>query len=69
MCVCMFVGRSFLCVLAAEHGRLMGRQIIPMSSSLPDVRIRMNIALYHISGICPVEIDRLKMFVRWLMAP
>ena len=40
-----------------------------MLLSLQGFRIRMIIALCHISGICPVEIDRLKMLVRWLMVP
>ena len=56
-------GRSFSGVLAVGHSRLIGRQF------LPDFRIGIIIALCHISGICPVEIDRLKMLVRELMAP
>ena len=35
-----------------------------MLLSLPGLRIGMIVALCHISGICPVEIDRLKMLVR-----
>ena len=68
--------RSFSSVLAAWHSRLIGRQFLPMLLSLPGFRIwmitinfiehqnRAIIALCHISGICPVEIDRLKMLVR-----
>ena len=48
--------------------RLIGRQFLPMPLSLPGFRIGMIISLCHISGICPVEIDRLKMLVRRLMA-
>ena len=48
----------------ARHRRLIGRQLLQMLLSLPGFRIRMIIALCHISGICPVEIDRLKMLVR-----
>ena len=50
--------------LAAGHSRLIGRQFLPMLLSLPGFRIGMIIALCYISGICPVEIDRLKMLVR-----
>ena len=68
--VCKYFGlQEFSSILAAGHSRLMGRQFLWTLSTLPDYRIRMIIALYHISGICPVEIDRLKMLVRKLMAP
>ena len=56
--------RSFSSVLAAALSRLIGRQFLPMLLSLPGFRIGMIIALCHISGVCPVEIDRLKMLVR-----
>ena len=69
MCVSSLSSRSSSSVLAAGHSRLMERQFLPMLSSLPGSRIGMNIALCHISGICPVEIDRLKMLVRLMMAP
>ena len=55
-------------MLAAGRSRLIGRQFLPMFLSLPGFRIGMFIALCRISGICPVEIDRLKMlasFLRW----
>ena len=58
MCVNIFGSRSFSSVLAAGHSRLFGCQI------LTGFRIGMIIALCHISSICPVEIDRLKMLVR-----
>ena len=64
MCVSIFGSRSFSSVLAAGHSRLIGSQFLPMLLSLPGFRIGMIIALCHISGICPVEIDRLKMLVR-----
>ena len=64
MCVSIFGSRSSSSVMAAGHSRLIGRQFLPMLLSLPGVRIGMIIALCHISGICPVEIDRLKMLVR-----
>ena len=64
MCVSIFGNRSFSSVLAAGHSRLIGRQFLPMLLSLPCFRIEMIIALCHISGICSVEIDRLKMLVR-----
>ena len=66
MCVSILGSRNFSSVWAAGHSRLIGRQFLPMSlfMSLPGNRIGMIIALCHISGICPVEIDRLKMFVR-----
>ena len=64
MCVSILGSRSFSCVLAAGHSRLIGRLFLPMLSSLPGFRIGIIIALYHISGICLVEIDRLKMLVR-----
>ena len=64
MCVSILGSRSFSSVLAAGYCRLIGRQFLPMLLSLPGFRIGMTIALCHISGICPVEIDRLKMSVR-----
>ena len=64
MCVSNMGSRSSYSVLAAGHSRLIGRQFLPMLLSLPGLRIGMIIALCHISGICPVEIDRLKMLVR-----
>ena len=60
MCVSILGSRSFSSVLVAGHSRLIGRQFLLMLS-LPGFRIWMIIALRHISGICPVEIDRLKM--------
>ena len=51
MCVSILGSRSF-------------STFLPMFLSLPGSRIGMIIALCHISGICPVEIDRLKMLVR-----
>ena len=56
--------RSFSSIFTAGHSGLNGHQFLPMFLSLPGFRIRMIIALCHISGICPVEIDRLKMLVR-----
>ena len=64
MCVSILGSRSFSSVLAAGHSRLIGRQLLPMLLSLPGSRIGMIIALCHISGFCPVEINRLKMLVR-----
>ena len=64
MCVSIFGSWSFSSVLAAEHSKLIGRQFLPMLLSLPGSRIGMIVALCHISGICPVEIVRLKMLVR-----
>ena len=58
MCVIILVSMSLSSVFDAEHSRLIERQF------LPDMGIGMIIALCHISGICPVEIDRLKMLVR-----
>ena len=46
------------------HSRLIVRQFLPMLLSLQGFMIGMIIALCHISGICTVEIDRLKMLVR-----
>ena len=63
-CVSILGSTSFSSVLAAGHSRLIGRQFLPMLLSLPGFRIGMIIALCHISGVCPVEIDRLKMLVR-----
>ena len=68
MCVSISGNTSYSSVLATERSSLMGRQFLPMLSSLPDFGIGMTIALSHISGICPVEIDRSKMVVQ-LMAP
>ena len=59
-CVSILGSSSFTSVLAAGHSRLIGRQFLPMLSSIPGFCIGMIIALCHISGICPVEIDRLK---------
>ena len=64
MCISIFGIMSFSSVLAAWHSRLIGRQFLPMLLSLPAIRIEMIIALCHLSGICPVEIDRMKMLVR-----
>ena len=64
MCVSILGSRCYSSVLAAGHIRLIGRQLLPMLLSLPGIRIGMIIASCHISGICPVEIDRLKMLVR-----
>ena len=63
MCVSILGSRSFSSILFAGHSRINWRQFLPMLS-LPGFRIGMIIALCHISGICPVEIDRLKMLVR-----
>ena len=60
MCASILDVRSFSSVLAL--GRT-GRQFLPMMLSLPGIRIGMIIALCHISGICPVGIDGLKMLV------
>ena len=59
-----FRNRSFSSVLAAGHRRLIGRQFLSMLLSLPGLRIGMIIALCYISGICPVEIERLNMLMR-----
>ena len=64
MCVSIFCSRIFSSVVAAVHSRLVGRQFLPMLLSLSGFRIGMIIALCHISCICPVEVDRLKMLVR-----
>ena len=64
MCFSILGNRSSSSILAAGHSRLIGRQFLPMLLSLPGFRIGMIIALCHIAGICPVEIDRLKMLVR-----
>ena len=62
--VCQYLGsRSYSSVLADGRSRLIVRQFLSMLS-LPSFMIGMIIALCHISGICPVEIDRLKMLVR-----
>ena len=63
--VCQYLGKHELFQRFGRWAhRLIGRQFLPMLLSLPGVRIGMIIALCHISGICPVEIDRLKMLVR-----
>ena len=64
MCVSIFGSRSFSSVLAAGHSRLIERKFMLMLLSLLGFTIRMIIALCHISSICPIEIDRLKMLVR-----
>ena len=64
MCFSILGSRSVSCALAAGHNGLIGSQFLPMLLSLPGCRIGMITALCHISGICPVEIDRLKMLVR-----
>ena len=56
--------KSFSSVLAAGNIRLIGRQFLPMLLSILGFTIGMIIDLCHISGICPVEIDRWKMLVR-----
>ena len=58
MCVGILGCSSFSSVLVTGH------QFLPMLLSLPGFGLGMTIALCPISGICPVEIDRLKMFVR-----
>ena len=59
--MCQYFGQQeVISCLAAVHSILIGRQFLPMLSSLQGPRI----ALCHISGVCPVEIDRLKMLVR-----
>ena len=64
-CVSVFLGSiSFSSVVAAGHSRLIGRQFLPMSLSLPGFRIGMIIALCHNTGICPFEIDRLMNLAR-----
>ena len=47
--------------LATGHSRLMGHYFLLMLSPLPGLGNEMIIALCHISGFCPVEIDNLKM--------
>ena len=64
MCVSILGSRNFSSILAAEHSKLIGRQFLPMLMSVSGTRIGMIIALSNISGICPVEIDRIKMLVR-----
>ena len=61
MCISILGSSSYSIVLAAGHSRLIRRKFLPILFSLPGFRIGMIIALCHISGICPVEIDRLKM--------
>ena len=67
MCVSI-LGRSFSSVLGTGPSRLIGRHFLTMLF-LPGFKIGMIIDSCHISGIRPVEIDRLKMLVRKLMAP
>ena len=63
--VCQYFGQQELFQpFGRWHSRQIGRQFMPMLLSLPGLRIRMIIALCHIIGICPVEIDRSKMLVR-----
>ena len=64
MCVSILGSRSFSSVMAAGHSGLIGRKFFPMLLSIPGFGIGMIIALCHTSGICPVEIDRLKTLVR-----
>ena len=61
MCISIFGSRNFSSVMAAGQCRLIGRQLLPMLLSLPGFGIGMIITLCHTSGICPVEIDRLKL--------
>ena len=63
MYVSILGSRRSSSLLAAGHSRLIVRQFLPMLLSLPGFRIGMIIALCRISGICPVEIERLKMLV------
>ena len=63
MCVSIYGSRRFSSEFAAGHSRLMGRLILPILSSWPGYGIWVIIALCNISGICPVEIDRLKILV------
>ena len=63
MSVSIFGSRSYSRVLADVHSRQIWRLFLPMLMSLPGSMIGMGIALCHISGICPVEIDRLEMLV------
>ena len=58
MCASIFGSSSFSSVLVAGHSRLMGRQFLPVSSSLSGFGIWIIMALGYISVICPVEIDR-----------
>ena len=64
MRVSIFGGRSFSSILAAGYSRRIGRRFKPMLLSMPGFRIGMITSLCHISGICPVEVDRLKMLVK-----
>ena len=64
MCVSILGSRSISSILATGHSKQMGRQFMPMLLSLPGLRIGMIIAFCHISGICPVETNRLKMLMR-----
>ena len=56
MCVSIFCTRSYSIELATGHITLIGQQFLPMLLSLPGFWIGVIIALYHISGICSVEI-------------
>ena len=63
--VCQYIGQQgFSRVLAAVNSKHVGRHFLPILSSLPGFRVGMIIALCHISGIFPSEIERLKMLVR-----
>ena len=55
--------RSLSSDFAVGNGRLTRRLFLSILLSLSGLGIEMIIALCHISGICPVEIDRLKMLV------
>ena len=64
MCVNIFSIRSFSSVMDDGHSRLIGSQFLTMLLTLPGFRFGTIIVLCHISGICPVEIDKLMMLVR-----
>ena len=65
--MCHYFGQQeFFQRFFAGHSRLMGRQYLPMLSSLPGFVIGMIIDFSHISVICPVEI--VSLLVGWLMA-
>ena len=64
MCVSILGNRSFSSVLAI---RQFERQFLPMLS-LSGFRIGMIIALCHISGICPVEIEDVSRIVDGTMS-
>ena len=64
MCISILGCMSFSSVLTDGHSRPMGRQVLPMLSSLPGISIgNYRFQVSGISSICPVEIDRLKMIV------